>query len=92
MDKLATYPFVIVRIGCAPCKRQGEYRLARLADKFGAETPLADVLKALTKDCPHTADTGRQICRQRCPLALERMLSPGGRGTESIISNETSTA
>jgi hypothetical protein len=34
--RLAFYPFVVVRIACRVCSRNGAYRLARLAAKFGA--------------------------------------------------------
>ena len=36
-DRLAFYPFVVVRIACRVCSRNGAYRLARLAAKFGPE-------------------------------------------------------
>jgi hypothetical protein len=49
---LSKYPFVVVRIGCEACKRQGSYRLARLAAKFTPEILLPDLLKCLTADCP----------------------------------------
>ena len=38
-DRLAFYPFVVVRIACRVCSRNGAYRLARLA-KFGPEIGL----------------------------------------------------
>ena len=39
-DRLALYPFVVVRIACRVCPRNGAYRLARLAAKFRPETSL----------------------------------------------------
>ena len=36
-DRLAFYPFVVVRIACRVCSRNGAYRLARLAAKFGPD-------------------------------------------------------
>lgn len=52
-DTLSTYPYVLVRIACTDCNRQGSYRLARLAAKFGPEAKLEDVLARLASDCPH---------------------------------------
>jgi hypothetical protein len=43
-DRLAFYPFVIVRIACRVCSRNGAYRLTRLAAKFGPEIGLRDLL------------------------------------------------
>ncbi len=51
---LAQYPFVIVRVACGMCEhRQGSYRLARLAQRFGADTPLERVLEGIAHDCPY---------------------------------------
>ncbi|WP_043748487.1 hypothetical protein [Methylobacterium nodulans] len=50
----AQYPFVIVRVACGVCvSRRGSYRLARLAEKFGADTPLERVLEGIAHDCPY---------------------------------------
>jgi hypothetical protein len=51
-EKLLRYPYVVVRIGCEACVRQGSYRLARLAAKYGAEVTLPELLMHLTTDCP----------------------------------------
>jgi hypothetical protein len=42
-DRLAFYPFVVVRIACRVCTRSGSYRLARLAAKYGPEISLRDL-------------------------------------------------
>src|SRR5690348_6665580 len=47
-----TTPFVVVRLGCRACPRLGRYRLATLAERFGANASLADVLQALSASCP----------------------------------------
>src|SRR5262249_21782243 len=52
---LASYPWVTVRVACNYCKRHGRYRLARMAERYGAETTCAEVLRQLAGDCPHTA-------------------------------------
>ncbi len=52
-SNLAAFPYVVVRVGCPQCPdRQGSYRLARLAAKFGPETPLDEVLDRIAMDCP----------------------------------------
>jgi hypothetical protein len=48
-DRLAFYPFVVVRIACR--SRNGAYRLARLAAKFGPEIGLRDLLDRFSYDC-----------------------------------------
>lgn len=50
-DKLSNYPFVRVRIRCERCGRAGDLSLARLAERFGADTTMWDVMLALTADC-----------------------------------------
>ena len=56
--QLSEYPYVVVRIGCSKCSRKGSYRLARLADRYGAEAALHSVLTMLSADCK-LADRGR---------------------------------
>jgi hypothetical protein len=48
-DRLAFYPFVVVRIACRVCSRNGAYRLARLAAKFGPQIGLRDPLACLRR-------------------------------------------
>ncbi|GEP12423.1 hypothetical protein MMMDOFMJ_4719 [Methylobacterium gnaphalii] len=49
---LAYYPWIIVRVKCDLCpNRHGVYRLARLAAKYGSETPIADMLAGIASDC-----------------------------------------
>src|SRR4051812_23429353 len=49
---LRDYPFVVVRLGCRTCPRLGRYRLATLAERFGAHASLADLRQALSASCP----------------------------------------
>ncbi|TXN19963.1 hypothetical protein FV217_19610 [Methylobacterium sp. WL9] len=50
---LTAYPYVVVRVACDLCpRRTGSYRLARLAAKYGPETPLDRVLAWIAFDCP----------------------------------------
>ena len=49
--RLSAYPFVVVRISCSRCARKGQYRLARLADRYGAEIELPILLGHLAAGC-----------------------------------------
>jgi transposase-like protein len=46
-NRLAFYPFVIVRVSCRHCTRRRSYRLARLGTKYGPEIELDDLLREL---------------------------------------------
>jgi hypothetical protein len=52
-DTLATYPYIVVRLACRFCQRRGQYRLARLAAKYGAEIEMGNLLEHLAKDCEY---------------------------------------
>lgn len=54
--RLVDYPFVLVRFRCDLCKRSGQSRLARLADKYGCMTTLDDLVERMTRDCPWRSD------------------------------------
>ncbi len=49
--RLSSYPYVVVRIACSKFPRQGAYKLARLADRYGAETEMVRLLQQLAGDC-----------------------------------------
>ena len=50
-DRLLSYPFIVVRIACTRCSRKGSYRLARLAERYGADVSMVELLHALSADC-----------------------------------------
>ncbi len=50
-DTLAYYPYVVVRLGCRKCFRNGQYRLARLAARYGADIRLGELLAFLVGEC-----------------------------------------
>lgn len=59
--RLSDYPYVIVRVSCMFCPhRRGIYRLARLAERFGAEASLDEVRSAITAGCPRHCARGNQ--------------------------------
>jgi len=49
--RLRDYPYVIVRFACRECPSAGRYRLAALAERFGADADLRDVLEAVSGSC-----------------------------------------
>jgi hypothetical protein len=69
-DRLAFYPFVVVRIACRVCSRTGSYRLARLAAKFGPEITLRDLTDRFSYDCLWRAEArskaGKSACGATC--------------------------
>lgn len=61
-ETLADYPYVVVRLGCAFCpRRRGVYRLARLAERYGANAPLDAVRRDLAKPCPRLEYAGTSL-------------------------------
>jgi hypothetical protein len=53
VEWLSDFPWVIVRIECPLCPhRKGQYRLVRLAEKYGADVQLRDLLDRIAFDCP----------------------------------------
>ena len=59
MATLLDYPSVLVRVSCDRCGRRGAYRLVRLAAQFGANAPLEQLLRHLTRDCVRTMEPPR---------------------------------
>lgn len=51
--RLVEYPYVTVRISCVLCARRGRLRLARLAEKYGADTSLDQVIERVRWPCPY---------------------------------------
>jgi hypothetical protein len=69
-DRLALYPFVVVRIGCRQCSRKGAYRLARLAAKFGPEITLRDLTNRFSYDCMWRAEARSKKGKSTCGVYL----------------------
>lgn len=68
---IVDYPWVVCRVQCNLCRRAGQYRLARLAEKYGADTSLAHMLDLLAADCPWTTDKRKpQKYRKGCGIHL----------------------
>ena len=49
--RLVDFPWVVTRISCKFCRRKGQYRTARLAERFGADVELERLLEILAADC-----------------------------------------
>jgi hypothetical protein len=70
--RLRDYSFVVVRFACRDCPRIGRYRLAALAERFGADALMSDVLEAISAACPRTHERhpGR-LCQAYLPDLVE---------------------
>lgn len=61
-ERLSQYPYVVVRFECIFCPwRRGVYRLARLAERFGAEASLDLVRQQISADSPRHRARGTQM-------------------------------
>jgi hypothetical protein len=72
-SRLRDYPYVVVRFACRDCPRLGRYRLAVLAERFGADALMVDVLEAISASCLRTKERhpGR-----RCQAYLLDLVDP----------------
>jgi hypothetical protein len=90
-DRLAFYPFVVVRIACRVCSRRGSYRLARLAAKYGPEIRLRDLTERFSYDCLWRAEArskkGKSACGVYLP-DLEPRHSPAVRPRRCSIGDD----
>ena len=69
-DRLAFYPFVVVRTACRVCSRSGSYRLARLAAKYGPEITLRDLTERFSYDCLWRAEARSKKGKSACGVYL----------------------
>jgi hypothetical protein len=60
--RLRDYPYIVVRFACRECPRIGRYRLAVLAERFGADADLATVLEAISASCPRRLERHPEWC------------------------------
>ncbi len=76
MDKdfrLRDYPCVVVRFACRDCPRIGRYRLAVLAERFGADALMVDVLETTSASCLRTKE---RHPNRRCQAFLPDLVDP----------------
>ena len=76
--KLLLYPYIIVRIRCALCMHDKNYRLARLSARFGVDIEMDDLLVRLTHDCSlrHEPRKRSRIPRLRCQACFIDLRNP----------------
>jgi len=71
---LANYPYVVVRFSCWLCPRRGQARLARLAERHGADIGLEELLDRVAFSCPYPrkSDQTRKLQKYspRCGIYL----------------------
>lgn len=73
------YPFVIVRVECNLCGRRGSYRLARLAERLGADSTIEDMLDHLAGSRCRYARPWK-VARPRKYVPLCHIMLPDLRG------------
>jgi hypothetical protein len=71
--RLRDYPFIVLRIACRECPRMGRYRLAVLAERFGADADTRDVLEAIAASCSARTNPTRGL---RCGAHLPDIPPP----------------
>ena len=94
-NRLAFYPFVVVRIACRVCSCNGAYRLARLAAKFGPEIGLRDLLERFSYDCLWRAEEHGKRGVSACAVYLPDLdhprppdMPPGLVRLRVVVSND----
>lgn len=85
--RLVDWPWVTLEIECSLCHRAGRYRLARLAERFGASAELGPLLFALTERCklPKFFERPRQY-EARCGVRYR--VPAGGPVPEGLPARE----
>ncbi len=73
VERLSDFPWVVARVDCPLCPhRKGQYRLARLAEKYGADIQLCDLIDRIAFDCPWKSHPGERPRNQYGPKWKER--------------------
>jgi hypothetical protein len=49
--RLRDYPYIVVRFSCRHCPRIGRYRVAVLAERYGADIEMDDLLEEVSASC-----------------------------------------
>jgi hypothetical protein len=74
MERLSDFPWVIVRVDCPLClHRKGQHRLARLAEKYGADIELCDLVDKFAFDCLWKCQRGERPPIQYDPKCKARL-------------------
>ncbi len=73
VERLSEFPKVIVRVDCPLCPHcKGQYRLARLSEKYGADIQLYDLMDRIALDCPRKTLPGERPPNQYDPKCRAR--------------------
>jgi hypothetical protein len=73
VERLSNLSLMIVRIDCSRCPhRKGQYRLARLAEKYGADIQLCDLIDKIAFDCARKSQPGERPSNQYNPKCKAR--------------------
>lgn len=72
MQQFLDFPWVWLHVDCDICKRAGRYRLARLAERYGAEITRDDLVWHLSIDCPR-----RRMKTMSGAVTMASTASPG---------------
>ena len=59
---LTEYPSSMVRLTCAKCGRQGQYRKTTLIERYGRDIALPDLLHKVGASCPKMERLGNDPC------------------------------
>jgi hypothetical protein len=65
--RLRDYPYVVVRFACRHCPRIGRYRVAVLAERYGADVDMEDLLEAVSASCGNPRQRARACLRRLFP-------------------------
>jgi hypothetical protein len=58
----------VLRVACSKCERRGQYSVARLIERYGADAGMPDWKDAISADCPLRAQpAGLDLCGAHFP-------------------------
>jgi len=74
--RLRDYPYLVVRIACRDYPRIRRYRLAVLvlAERFGTDAAMVDVLEAISAACLRNKEHPNRRCQAYLPAAARHRL------------------
>jgi len=67
---IADHPTDPIEIDCQKCGRHGRYKKATLAEKYGVDVLLPDLIGLLASDCKNQGRLGNQGCGAIYPALI----------------------